>query len=134
MAETTLLVTGGEPGRKPVIRSFEKNELVQHRVVPCEPDDKNAKLLVGCGQVCEDEVVLIVNPETLKSLQDNHIGEILINSPSAGAGYWNRPEETAATFNCRITPDDGKDYVRSGDLGFMHDGELFVTGLSLIHI
>jgi len=128
MAETTLLVTGGEPGRKPVIRSFEKNELVQHRVVPCEPDDKNAKLLVGCGQVCEDEVVLIVNPETLKPLQDNHIGEILINSPSAGAGYWNRPEETAATFKCRISPDDGRDYVRSGDLGFMHDGELYVTG------
>jgi len=128
MAETTLLVTGGKPGKKPVIRSFEKNELVQHRVVPCEPDDKNAKLLVGCGQVCEGEVVLIVNPETLKPLQDNHIGEILISSPSAGAGYWNRPEETEATFKCRISPDDGRDYVRSGDLGFMHDGELYVTG------
>ena len=128
MAETTLLVTGGTPGNKPVISSFEKNELVQHRVVPCQPDDKNAKLLVGCGQVCEDEEVLIVNPETLKPLQDNNIGEILINSPSSGAGYWNRPEETEATFNCRISPDDGKNYVRSGDLGFMHDGELYVTG------
>ena len=128
MAETTLLVTGGTPGNKPVISSFEKNELVQHRVVPVGPDDKNAKLLVGCGQVCEDEEVLIVNPETLKPLQDNNIGEILINSPSAGAGYWNRPEETEATFNCRISPDNGRSYVRSGDLGFMHDGELYITG------
>ncbi len=128
MAETTLLVTGGTPSSKPIIRSFEKNELVQHRVVPCAPDDKNAKLLVGCGQVCEGEEVVIVNPETLKPLQDNNIGEILINSPSSGAGYWNRPDETAATFKSRISPDDGKDYVRSGDLGFMHDGELFVTG------
>ena len=128
MAETTLLVTGGDPAVKPKILSFEKNELVQHRVVPCDPDDKNAKLLVGCGHVCAQEEVLIVNPETLKPLQDNNIGEILIDSPSNGLGYWNRPEETAATFKTRISPDNGKNYVRSGDLGFMHDGELFVTG------
>lgn len=128
MAETTLLVTGGDPGVKPIVQSFDKNELVQHRVVPCDMKDKDAKLLVGCGQVCRGESVVIVNPETLKPLQDNKIGEILINSPSSGMGYWNRTEETAATFKARINPDDGKDYVRSGDLGFMHDGELFITG------
>lgn len=128
MAETTLLVTGGDPGAKPIVQSFDKNELVQHRVVPCDMKDKDAKLLVGCGQVCRGESVVIVNPETLKPLQDNKIGEILINSPSSGMGYWNRTEETAATFKARINPDDGKDYVRSGDLGFMHDGELFITG------
>lgn len=128
MAETTLLVTGGDPSVKPIVQSFDKNELVQHRVVPCDMKDNDAKLLVGCGQVCRGESVVIVNPETLKPLQDNKIGEILINSPSSGMGYWNRPEETAATFKARINPDDGKDYVRSGDLGFMHDGELFITG------
>lgn len=128
MAETTLLVTGGDPAAEPIIRSFDKNELTQHRVDPCDIDDSDAKLLVGCGQVCRGEEVVIVNPETLKPLQDDKIGEILINSPSSGMGYWNREEETAATFRARINPDDGKDYVRSGDLGFMHDGELFVTG------
>lgn len=128
MAETTLLVTGGDPKKRPVIRSFEKNELVQHKVVPCDPADKNAKLLVGCGQVCEGQDVRIVNPETLKPLDDSTIGEILINSPSSGMGYWNRADESKATFNARISPDNGKSYVRSGDLGFMHDGELFVTG------
>ena len=91
-------------------------------------DDKDAKLLVGCGQVCRGESVVIVNPETLKPLQDDKIGEILINSPSSGMGYWNRPEETADTFSASINPDDGKSYVRSGDLGFMHDGELFIAG------
>ena len=128
MAETTLLVTGGDPAVEPIVRSFDKNELTQHRVEPCKIDDSDAKLLVGCGQVCPGEAVVIVNPETLKPLQDDKIGEILINSPSSGLGYWNRPEETTATFKARINPDDGKDYVRSGDLGFMHDGELFVTG------
>ena len=128
MAETTLLVTGGDPAAEPIVRSFDKNELTQHRVEPCDMNDSDAKLLVGCGQVCKGEEVVIVNPETLKPLQDDKIGEILINSPSSGMGYWNRPEETSATFRARINPDDGKDYVRSGDLGFMHDGELFVTG------
>ncbi len=128
MAETTLIVTGGSKHTPPIIRPFDKNELVEHRVVPISEDDKNARLLVGCGQVLEEEEVLIVHPETCRPLPDDEIGEIWINSPSCGQGYWRRPEETKETFQASLNPDNGKFYVRSGDLGFMDRGELFVAG------
>jgi 8-amino-7-oxononanoate synthase len=128
MAETTLLVTGGKRHEEPIVRSFDRNELVQHRVVPVDPDDKVAHDLVGCGQVLDEEEVLIVHPETLKALPDDQIGEIWINSPSCGVGYWERPEASEETFGARLNPDNGKKYVRSGDLGFMDRGELFIAG------
>jgi 8-amino-7-oxononanoate synthase len=78
--------------------------------------------------VLKDEEVLIVHPETRRQLSDDQIGEIWINSPSCGRGYWERPVETRETFEARLKPDNGKIYLRSGDLGFMDRGELFVTG------
>ena len=128
MAETTLIVTGGDRTKPPVVRPFDKNGIVQHAVVRVDKDDPNAKMLVGCGAVIDEEEVLIVHPETRRTLPDDKIGEIWINSPSCGAGYWKREQETNETFKARLNPDNGKIYVRSGDLGFMDRGELFVTG------
>ena len=128
MAETTLIVTGGKRDEPPIIRSFNKHDLVEHRVVSVAEDDSNARALVGCGQVLQDEEVLIVHPETRRPLSDDQIGEIWISSPSCGRGYWERPVETRETFEARLNPDSGKIYLRSGDLGFMDRGELFVTG------
>ena len=128
MAETTLIVTGGDHKKPPVVRPFDKNEIVQHAVVRVDKEDPNAKMLVGCGAVIDEEEVLIVHPETRRPLPDDKIGEIWINSPSCGAGYWKREQETNETFKARLNPDNGKIYVRSGDLGFMDRGELFVTG------
>ena len=128
MAETTLIVTGGSNTEPPIVRPFNKHDLVEHRVVPIDESHENARQLVGCGQVLEGEEVLIVHPENRTALPDDKIGEIWINSPSCGQGYWQRPEQTKETFQARLHPDNGKSYVRSGDLGFMDDGELFVTG------
>ena len=128
MAETTLIVTGGKRSEPPIIRTFNKHELVQHRVERVSEDDDNAHKLVGCGQILEEEEVLIVHPETRRTLPDDKIGEIWIHSPSCGRGYWQRDEETNETFKARLNPDNGKIYVRSGDLGFMDRGELFVAG------
>ena len=128
MAETTLLVTGGDRNVAPVIRAFDRNELVQHRVREVSADDRVGRNLVGCGHVLPNEDVQIVQPETRRPLPENEIGEIWINSPSCGMGYFERPEMTAEFFEARLSPDNGKQYVRSGDLGFMHQGELFVCG------
>ena len=128
MAETTLVVTGGDPTAPPIVRNFNKHELVQHRVERLSEDHESAKKLVGCGQVLKEEEVLIVHPETRRPLPDDKIGEIWINSPSCGLGYWEREEESQETFKARLNPDNGKFYVRSGDLGFMDRGELFVAG------
>lgn len=128
MAETTLIVTGGSDEEAPIVRPFDKYELVEHRVLPIDGNHENARKLVGCGKVLEEEEVLIVHPENRTPLPDDKIGEIWINSPSCGLGYWQREQETQETFRARLKPDNGKHYVRSGDLGFMDRGELFVTG------
>ena len=128
MAETTLIVTGGSDEEAPIVRPFDKYELVEHRVLPIDENHENARRLVGCGKVLEEEEVLIVHPENHTPLPDDKIGEIWINSPSCGLGYWQREQETQETFRARLKPDNGKYYVRSGDLGFMDRGELFVTG------
>ena len=128
MAETTLIVTGGSPEEPPVIRSFDKTKLSNYEVELVSSDHQNSTELVGAGQVCPIEQVIIVDPEKRKRLKDNEIGEIWIDSPSSGVGYWNKPKESTETFECRLADDDGRRYLRSGDLGFFHEGELFVTG------
>lgn len=128
MAETALIVTGGKQNQEPVIRSFDKDKLTQFSVLPVAPDSPRATSLVGNGQVIPTEEVIIVDPEKRTIRPENEIGEIWIHSPSSGKGYWNKPAESAEVFESRLAEDDGKMYVRSGDLGFFHEGELFVTG------
>ncbi len=128
MAETALIVTGGKSDQEPVIRSFDKDRLMEYKVQPVADDASQARQLVGSGQIIPTENVIIVDPEKRSVQDENEIGEIWINSPSAGQGYWNKPEESVEAFRARLAEDDGNTYVRSGDLGFFHDGELFVTG------
>ena len=129
MAESTLLITGGMRNEEPVIRSFDKNDLSQHRVTHVAADSEAGHPLVGCGRVLPDEHVVIVHPETHRQRTDDQIGEVWVNSPSLGQGYWNKPEETKNTFCAKLNdPDDDRHFLRTGDLGFMDQGELFITG------
>ena len=106
------------------------NDLAEHRVTHVDADDKEGHDLVGCGRVLPNEHVAIVHPETFQPLDKDKIGEVWVNSPSVGAGYWNRPQATEETFHARTSdPNDERTYLRTGDLGFRDsDGELFITG------
>lgn len=128
MAETTLLVTGSDRRTDPVTRSFVRAELDQNRVVVAPGNRPGDRELVSSGKPVPGADVLIVDAETREILAEDQIGEIWINSPSVGLGYWQKPDETAAIFNARLAKDNGKNYLRTGDLGFMHQGQLFVTG------
>ena len=128
MAETALIVTGGKQNQEPVVRAFDKDKLTKYVVEAVGEDSARASSLVGAGQVIPPEEVIIVDPEKRTIQPDNEIGEIWINSPSSGKGYWNKPAESAEVFESQLAEDNGKKYVRSGDLGFFHEGELFVTG------
>ena len=128
MAETSLIVTGGNHKEPPVFGTFDRTELAKHMVKPVPEDHENSYRLVGCGQVIPTEEVIIVDPDKCIKLTDGRIGEIWIDSPSSGLGYWNRERETEDVFHGRLKQDNGKLYVRSGDLGFFNNGELFVTG------
>lgn len=127
MAETTLIVTGGPQPKPAVLRTFDSAALDQQKVVPCTAACENARELVGSGAVLPGETVLIVDPETFEVLAPDAIGEIWISSPSVGLGYWEREEITEEIFHAKTASGEGP-FLRSGDLGFMHEGQLFVAG------
>jgi thioester reductase-like protein len=83
--------------------------------------------LVGCGRPLRGVEIRIVQPETGVSLGEDEIGEVWAHSPSVAAGYWGWPDETEATFGGQL-PGDDRRWLRTGDLGFLREGELFITG------
>jgi 8-amino-7-oxononanoate synthase/acyl carrier protein len=127
MAETTLLVTGGVSSEIPVIRHFDRHELDNYRAVKLDAADPNGREMVGCGTVQPDEEIIVVDPNTLELLDDESIGEIWVRGSSVGKGYWNKPEESKKCFSASYNGSDEK-YLRTGDLGFFSDEQIFVTG------
>ncbi|HEU4873754.1 MAG TPA: AMP-binding protein, partial [Pyrinomonadaceae bacterium] len=126
LAEATLKVTGGRRGVGPVYCTVNAPALEQHRILSAEIGASDSRTLVGCGRAALGTEVVIVNPETLVRCASDEVGEIWVCGPGVAAGYWNRPEETESTFNARLT--NGGRFLRTGDLGFVRDGELFITG------
>ncbi len=127
MAETTLIVTGGPKAGRPVLNHFDGVALDSRNVVASLGSDENSRLLVGCGRVLPDENVIIVDAETRAILPPTSVGEIWVQSPSVGQGYWQQREETEKTFHAKTADGDGP-YLRTGDLGFFHDEQLYVSG------
>ena len=127
MAETTLIVTGGPAEPRPVLQTFDGSGLEEKTVRPVEGTDEHARKLVGCGAVLSGEKVTIVDPESHRVLAGNEIGEIWVQSPSVGVGYYQRKEATERTFNAYTDQGEGP-YLRTGDLGFLYDGQLYVSG------
>jgi thioester reductase-like protein len=126
LAENTLVVS--TPGRQILTlnkRSLQKNVV---RVEKTLPENSNQIPVVSCGKLVAGNVVRIVDPQTRQVLRENRIGEIWVDGPSKAGGYWRRPELTAETFGASIAGDDDRTYLRTGDLGFLYEDELFVCG------
>ncbi len=128
LAEATLIVTGGYAKKAPVVRWFEAETLSQGEAIVTRPRQPGARPLVGCGQCLPDQRVIIVNPETCTPCPDGVVGEIWVQGPSVAMGYWQRPEDTQHTFRAYLATTGEGPFLRTGDLGFIRDGELFVTG------
>jgi 8-amino-7-oxononanoate synthase len=128
LAEATLIVSGGYAYQPPVIRTFEAAALAAGQIVDGEPDDDGVRALVGCGQSLPDQKIVIADPETMTCCPAGRIGEIWVNGPSVAQGYWRQPEVTEQAFRAFLKDTGEGPFLRTGDLGFMQDGELFVTG------
>jgi acyl carrier protein len=128
MAETTLIVTGGYKDRLPMLRSFDGKQIDQRRVVPVSANHPTARELTGCGRVLPEERVAIVDADMLNEVPAGRIGEIWVQGGSVAQGYWNKPEATYSNFHAYIAGSNEGPFLRTGDLGFFHEGELFVTG------
>ncbi|MFD7660804.1 AMP-binding protein, partial [Actinosynnema sp. NPDC059797] len=121
LAESTLVVTCTSRGRGPTVRSFSPASLAAGEAVPT-PDGDGVPL-VGCGEPGGMRV-RVADPVTGAEVRDGAIGEIRVAGPSLAAGYHGDPAATRATF---VTGPDGR-WLRTGDLGFLLDGQLYVTG------
>ncbi|GAB4217019.1 MAG: hypothetical protein OHK0022_58860 [Roseiflexaceae bacterium] len=126
LAEATLMVTGVSTEAAPLVGDFDANALERSRAIPVDGDPR-ARTLVASGQ--PRQTMAIVHPESLTECAPGQIGEIWVSSGSIAQGYWNRPEESQRSFGARLAdqPEAGP-FLRTGDLGFVHGGELFVAG------
>ena len=127
LAEATLIVTGGFKQAPPVVKSFQNEAFEKNDVIETEPDADDSREIVGSGGNLLDQQIVIAEPETYESLGDNRVGEIWVSGPSVAGGYWKRDDLTKEIFQARLSDGRGP-FLRTGDLGFLRDGELFVTG------
>jgi acyl-CoA synthetase (AMP-forming)/AMP-acid ligase II len=128
MAEATLMITGGEKDDFPVTLNLQGASLEQHRVSLASDGEEGVRTNVSCGSARLGQKVAIVNPETLARCAEDEIGEIWVSGESIGQGYWNRVEETEHSFQALIIDTGEGPFLRTGDLGFLKDGELYITG------
>jgi 8-amino-7-oxononanoate synthase/acyl carrier protein len=142
LAESTLMVTGGMKFEPPVVRSFDAASIETGSAVVRPANAPAVRRLVGSGRELDGQDVLIVDPQSCEALPPGRVGEIWVSGPSVAQGYWNRADASAETFGAMLAqphqlpseqpvatwrPNPGP-YLRTGDLGFFDNGELFVAG------
>ncbi|MDY7093378.1 MAG: amino acid adenylation domain-containing protein [Acidobacteriota bacterium] len=143
LAESTLLVSGVAHEEAPRILELDAAALEQQRVEAWSPGDSEApavsppherperRRLVSCGPPDRRQQLLVVNPATGEPLGPGQVGELWLRGPSVAQGYWRRPSATAELFHALPAAgptESPRGYLRTGDLGFLESGELFLTG------
>ncbi|RDH79185.1 fatty-acid--CoA ligase [Mycolicibacterium moriokaense] len=139
IAEATLLVATTAPDASPRVVHLDRDRLEKGEAVGVADDSPAAAAHVSCGQIARSLRCVIADPDTGSERPDGRVGEIWVHGDNVGRGYWGRPEETRRTFGAALRSRlsdgshadgaaDGAAWLRSGDLGFYADGELFVTG------
>jgi acyl-CoA synthetase (AMP-forming)/AMP-acid ligase II len=126
LAEATLLVTGSGKGRGPRTVEADVDELAHRRYASAPAGD--GRPLAGSGLVLPDEVLRIVDPETGRSCSANEVGEVWVAGEHVAQGYWRRPEATVEIFQAECDGEAGRTHLRTGDLGVLVDGELYIVG------
>ena len=128
LAEGTLMVTGGARLAGFTARRFDRAALEERGEAVPAGGGPDARTVVACGRPDTGHSVVVVDPVTRRLRPPGTVGEIWFAGPSAAAGYWGSPESGAGTFGCTLAERPGESFVRTGDLGFQADGELYVTG------
>jgi acyl-CoA synthetase (AMP-forming)/AMP-acid ligase II len=129
MAESVLFVAGLKSmSNPPKVLTLSAEDLETHAVTILADNTPGARSVVSCGSPGADHRVIAVDPVTFNQCAPNQVGELWVEGPSVPVGYWGLPEESAATFEGRLTDSNDGPFLRTGDLGFVADGEVYVTG------
>lgn len=134
LAEATLMVSGAQRGSGLTVRAFDNAALTENRIEAALDNTSKARRLVSCGAPVDDLCVVIVNAQTCVEVAPGRVGEIWIAGASVGQGYWHKPDQTRQSFSAHLS-DTRKDpriaegpFLRTNDLGFMFEGQLYVIG------
>jgi phthiocerol/phenolphthiocerol synthesis type-I polyketide synthase C len=127
LAEATLIVSGRSDGGTAVQETVAGADLQRGEIRRTETDAPGNRILVGCGGIAPGMRVTIVDSETCEPSPPNRVGEIWACGPSVAGGYWRKAEETRQMFGAQLASGEGP-YLRTGDLGFLDRGRLFITG------
>ncbi|MGH3376482.1 MAG: AMP-binding protein, partial [Actinoallomurus sp.] len=127
LAEATLIVTGVRAADRPDVAALSAAALEAGTAEPARAGERTTRV-VACGPAADGFGVAIVDPQTGRRVPDGRVGEIWATGPSVARGYWRRPEDTRETFHATLNGENGTRYLRTGDLGFERDGELYVAG------
>ncbi|MFE5597700.1 fatty acyl-AMP ligase [Streptomyces coelicoflavus] len=131
LAENTLKATGSRQDREPAVLWLSTEALRDGTARQADEHTDGAVPLVSSGAAVGRTRVRIVDPATRRPLPEGRVGEIWVDGPCVAGGYLGRPVASEETFRARVTGVEGHTddaYLRTGDLGFLHDGELYVTG------
>jgi amino acid adenylation domain-containing protein len=127
LAETVLGVSSSPIDQPPRCIVVDAVALQAHRVRPQPADAPRARRLVSCGRPLAETEIAIVDAATGARSAADGVGEIWVRSPGVGGGYWRQSESSEASFGVRLADGTGP-FLRTGDLGFVHEGELFIAG------
>ncbi|HLX09308.1 MAG TPA: AMP-binding protein, partial [Thermoanaerobaculia bacterium] len=135
LAEATLKVTGRPHAGAWRETAFDTAALASRRAIAASTASAASTgagaaeptLLVSCGRPVGDTAVQVVDPVSRRAVGQGEMGEVWVSGPSVAAGYWNRPEASREVFAARCQDREG-DHLRTGDLGFLYDGELYLAG------
>lgn len=130
LAEATLIVSAGCRGERHKTRELSRRALANGGWIQDPEGPGDTLKIVACGAPVPDTEVAVVDPDRCVRREPGTVGEIWVRGPSVTAGYWRDLEATAATFEGRLHGDTEAEarWLRTGDLGFLADGELWITG------
>ena len=129
LAEATLIVSCYGGRKETITYKTDRAALEQGKIMPAESEEnENSQELISCGPALVDLELAIVNPDTKEKCAADEVGEIWVKGDSISPGYWNRPKETKETFQAMIANSGEGPFMRSGDLGFLYESHLYVTG------
>jgi acyl-CoA synthetase (AMP-forming)/AMP-acid ligase II len=127
LAEATLVVAGVPNNRVPNLYKFQAKALAQNHAIEGKNEEK-VQTFIGHGKPGIDTKIVIVDPELLTQCPLGKVGEIWVAGSTVAQGYWQRIEETKETFGAYLADSQAGPFLRTGDLGFIKDGELFIAG------
>ncbi|MBS1518088.1 MAG: SDR family NAD(P)-dependent oxidoreductase [Bacteroidetes bacterium] len=129
LAEGTLILSTTFTKDTPVMKRFDDDSLEKNHIAkPSDTKDEKSKIHVGHSHSIADTRIAIVDPVSLLECREGEVGEVWASGLSIAQGYWKRKDATEETFNAHIKDTNEGPFLRTGDLGFIFENELYITG------